>query len=66
MLLIPLSLFVEALSIILRISFTPLETADISYIIDSVDFAIIRARVVFPVPGGPHSILSLYFLLESI
>ena len=57
MLLIPLSLFIKALSIILRISFTPLETADISYIIDSVDFAIIRARVVFPEPGGPQSII---------
>ena len=55
--LIPISLFAFPWFIMFRISFTPLDTAEISFIFASVDLAMILASVVFPDPGGPQSIM---------
>ncbi len=50
----------------LRISFTPLDTAEISAIFASIDLAMILASVVFPDPGGPQSIMENGLLCDTI
>jgi hypothetical protein len=51
---LPASKFVLPFEIIVRKSFTPLETAESSWKTASVDLAIILANVVLPDPGGPQ------------